>query len=124
MTDVSDDDFREILAQTRHFVRTSVVPREPEILAEDKVPDDLRDQAKKMGLFGYAIPQEWGGLGLNIAQDVELAMELGYTSWRCGRCSAPTTASPGRSSSGSAPTSRRHAGSSRSPPARSSRRSR
>jgi acyl-CoA dehydrogenase len=80
MTEVSDDDFREILAQTRHFVRTAVVPREAEILAEDKVPDDLRDQAKKMGLFGYAIPQEWGGLGLNIAQDVELAMELGYTS--------------------------------------------
>ncbi len=80
MTDVSDDDFREILAQTRHFVRTAVVPREAEILAEDQVPDDLRDQAKKMGLFGYAIPPEWGGLGLNIAQDVELAMELGYTS--------------------------------------------
>jgi acyl-CoA dehydrogenase len=80
MTDVSDDDFREILAQTRHFVRSAVVPREAEIMAEDKVPDDLRDQAKKMGLFGYAIPQEWGGLGLNIAQDVELAMELGYTS--------------------------------------------
>lgn len=79
-TDVSDDDFREILAQTRQFVRTAVVPREAEILAEDKVPDDLRDQAKAMGLFGYAIPQEWGGLGLNIAQDVELAMELGYTS--------------------------------------------
>ena len=77
---VNDDDFREILAQTRHFVRTAVVPREAEILAEDKVPDDLRDQAKKMGLFGYAIPQEWGGLGVNIAQDVELAMELGYTS--------------------------------------------
>ena len=33
-----------------------------------------------MGLFGYAIPQEWGGLGLDITQDVELAMELGYTS--------------------------------------------
>ncbi len=81
MSDVSDDDFREILAQTRQFVRTAVVPREAEILAEDKVPDDLRDQAKTMGLFGYAIPQEWGGgLGLNIAQDVELAMELGYTS--------------------------------------------
>ncbi|WP_396927850.1 acyl-CoA dehydrogenase family protein [Mycolicibacterium sp.] len=80
MSDVSDDDFREILVQTRQFVRTAVVPREAEILAEDKVPDDLRDQAKAMGLFGYAIPQEWGGLGLNIAQDVELAMELGYTS--------------------------------------------
>jgi acyl-CoA dehydrogenase len=78
--EVSDDDFKEILAQTRHFVRTAVVPREHEIVAEDRVPDDLRDQAKKMGLFGYAIPQAWGGLGLNLAQDVELAMELGYTS--------------------------------------------
>src|ERR1700733_11153900 len=77
---VSDEDFREILAQTRHFVRTAVVPREQEILDEDRVPDDLRDGAKKMGLFGYAIPQEWGGLGLNLMQDVELAMELGYTS--------------------------------------------
>ncbi|MGE2692016.1 acyl-CoA dehydrogenase family protein [Mycolicibacterium pulveris] len=80
MTDVSDDDFREILAQTRHFVRTAVVPREQEILREDRVPDDLREQAKSMGLFGYAIPQQWGGLGLDLAQDVELAMELGYTS--------------------------------------------
>lgn len=79
-SDVSDDDFREILAQTRQFVRTAVVPRESEILSSDKVPDDLRNQAKAMGLFGYAIPQEWGGLGLNIAQDVELALELGYTS--------------------------------------------
>lgn len=79
-SEVSDEDFQEILAQTRTFVRTAVVPREQEILTDDRVPDDLRDQAKKMGLFGYAIPQEWGGLGLNLAQDVELAMELGYTS--------------------------------------------
>jgi acyl-CoA dehydrogenase len=77
---VSDQDFADILAQTRHFVRTAVVPREQEIMAENRVPDDIRDHAKKMGLFGYAIPQEWGGLGLNVAQDVELAMELGYTS--------------------------------------------
>src|ERR1700742_4519576 len=78
--EVSDEDFREILAQARHFVRTAVVPREQEILDDDRVPDDQRDHAKKMGLFGYAIPQEWGGLGLNLMQDVELAMELGYTS--------------------------------------------
>ncbi|MCH9732387.1 MAG: acyl-CoA/acyl-ACP dehydrogenase [Actinomycetia bacterium] len=78
--EVSDEDFQEVLAQTRHFVRTAVIPREQEILADDRVPDDLREQAKLMGLFGYAIPQQWGGLGLNLAQDVELAMELGYTS--------------------------------------------
>lgn len=78
--EVSDEDFEEIRAQTRHFVRTAVLPREQEILTDDRVPDDLREQAKKMGLFGYAIPQRWGGLGLNLVQDVELAMELGYTS--------------------------------------------
>jgi acyl-CoA dehydrogenase len=77
---VDDDDFQQILAQTRQFVRTAVVPREQEILANDRVPDEVRDQAKDMGLFGYAIPQEWGGLGLDITQDIELAMELGYTS--------------------------------------------
>ena len=79
-TEVSAEDFQAILAATRQFVRTAVVPREQEILATDQVPDDLREQVKSMGLFGYAIPQEWGGLGLNLAQDVELAMELGYTS--------------------------------------------
>jgi len=77
---VSDDDFRQILAQTRHFVRSVVVPRESEIADTDQVPADIRDAAKQMGLFGYAIPQEWGGLGLDITQDVELALELGYTS--------------------------------------------
>jgi acyl-CoA dehydrogenase len=46
----------------------------------DAIPDDLRAAARELGLFGYAIPQEWGGLGLNLTQDVELAMELGYTS--------------------------------------------
>ncbi|MFV8053091.1 acyl-CoA dehydrogenase family protein [Mycobacterium sp. 48b] len=78
--EVTDEDFQEILAQTRSFIRSAVVPRENEILATDQVPDDLREQAKDMGLFGYAIPQQWGGLGLNLAQDVELAMEFGYTS--------------------------------------------
>ncbi|MGV0738982.1 acyl-CoA dehydrogenase [Mycolicibacterium sp. (ex Dasyatis americana)] len=79
-SEVSAEDFAEILAQTRSFIRSAVVPRENEILATDQVPDDLREQAKDMGLFGYAIPQQWGGLGLNLAQDVELAMEFGYTS--------------------------------------------
>ncbi|MEX3740303.1 acyl-CoA dehydrogenase family protein [Mycolicibacterium porcinum] len=79
-SEVSAEDFAEILAQTRSFIRSAVVPRENEILATDQVPDDLRQQAKNMGLFGYAIPQQWAGLGLNLAQDVELAMEFGYTS--------------------------------------------
>jgi acyl-CoA dehydrogenase len=77
---VSAEDFAEILRVTREFVRTRVVPRETEIMEADEVPADLRAAAAELGLFGYAIPQEWGGLGLDLTQDVELVMELGYTS--------------------------------------------
>ncbi|MHC3004058.1 acyl-CoA dehydrogenase family protein [Gordonia sp. GN26] len=77
---VSAEDFADILAATREFVREVVVPREQEILDTDAIPEDIRQTAKDMGLFGYAIPQEWGGLGLDLTQDAELAMELGYTS--------------------------------------------
>lgn len=78
--DVPDDVFADVLEQVRHFVRTAVVPRELEIMETDAIPADLRDRAAAMGLFGYALPQQWGGLGLNLIQDAELAMELGYTS--------------------------------------------
>ncbi len=78
--DVPDDVFIDVLKQISHFVRDRVVPRELEIMSTDAIPADLRAQAADMGLFGYAIPQEWGGLGLDLVQDVEVAMELGYTS--------------------------------------------
>ncbi len=77
---VGPEDFADILAQTRAFIRKEVLPREQEIADTDRIPDDIRTNAAAMGLFGYAIPQEWGGLGLDLTQDVELAMEFGYTS--------------------------------------------
>jgi acyl-CoA dehydrogenase len=78
-TEVSAEDFAYIRRQVHDFIRTDVVPRENEIVREDRIPDDLRAAAAAMGLFGYAIPAEWGGIGLDLAQDVELAMEFGYT---------------------------------------------
>ncbi|MGC5248612.1 acyl-CoA dehydrogenase family protein [Gordonia sp. DT219] len=78
-TTVSADDFEQIRSVVHDFIRTKVVPRETEIMETDAIPGDLRAQAAEMGLFGYAIPQEWGGLGLDLTQDVELAMEFGYT---------------------------------------------
>ncbi|WP_314034507.1 acyl-CoA dehydrogenase family protein [Dietzia sp. CH92] len=77
--EVSGDDFADILATTRDYVRTVVLPREREIADADEVPADIRAGVADMGLFGYAIPQRWGGLGLDLTQDVELAMEFGYT---------------------------------------------
>ena len=80
MSEVTEDDLADILAATRSFVREQVVPREQEIADGDAIPADLLQAAKDMGLFGFAIPQQWGGLGLDLEQDVRLAQELGYTS--------------------------------------------
>ncbi|MBB1039917.1 MULTISPECIES: acyl-CoA dehydrogenase family protein [unclassified Dietzia] len=78
--EVDAEDFAAILATTRDYIRTVVMPREREIADADAVPEDIRAGLAEMGMFGYAIPQQWGGLGLDLTQDVELAMEFGYTS--------------------------------------------
>nr|WP_228047130.1 acyl-CoA dehydrogenase family protein [Saccharopolyspora sp. HNM0983] len=62
----------------RDFVRTEVVPSEDEIEETDAIPERLRSKAADMGLFGFALPEEYGGLGLTTSEDVRLAMELGY----------------------------------------------
>lgn len=73
------EDLEQILDAVRSFVRDEVVPREGEIEETDAIPDELRVEAAKMGLFGWAIPEEYGGLGLNAVEDARLAFELGYT---------------------------------------------
>src|SRR5258705_5222992 len=102
-TEVTDDDFQEILAQTRHFVRTAVVPREQEILADDRVPDELREQARKMGLFGYAIPQEWAAPGRNLLQASRWPRGWGTPPLPRASCSARTKGMPDRFSAGLGP---------------------
>jgi len=76
---VADSEFKLVLDAVRRLVRNDVMPREQEIEDTDAIPDDLRRKAADMGLFGFAIPEEYGGLGLNMRQEVELVMELGYT---------------------------------------------
>ena len=77
--EVDAQELTAILDAVRTFVRTEVVPREGEIDANDEVPASIREQAKKMGLFGFAIPEEHGGLGLNMVEESRLVFELGYT---------------------------------------------
>jgi acyl-CoA dehydrogenase len=68
-----------VLTAVREFVREHVVPQEAEIDEKDAIPDSLRDVCKSMGLYGFAIPEEYGGLGLPLSQEVRLVFELGYT---------------------------------------------
>src|SRR5438874_1775480 len=76
---VEPGDLDDILASVRQFVRTRVVPAEQRIEDDDEMPADLREGAKNMGLFGFAIPEEFGGLGLSMEQEARLVFELGYT---------------------------------------------
>jgi acyl-CoA dehydrogenase len=78
-TPLDDEAFRDVVGQVRTFVLKEVVPREREIADTDAIPEDLRRMAAEMGLFGYALPEQYGGLGFDLAQDVELAFTFGYT---------------------------------------------
>jgi acyl-CoA dehydrogenase len=59
-------EFADVLDAVRRFVRTQVVPREDEIEQTDAIPADIRRAAAEMGLFGYTLPEEYGGLGANL----------------------------------------------------------
>ncbi|WP_326726902.1 acyl-CoA dehydrogenase family protein [Streptomyces phaeochromogenes] len=72
-------DFSAVLSEVRRFVRERVVPLEAEIDEKDEMPADIREAAKMMGLFGFALPEEYGGLGLSMYEEAQLMFELGYT---------------------------------------------
>lgn len=77
---MESDEFESILDAVRTFVRKDVVAAEDEIEETNRIPDKIREKAAAMGLFGYAIPVEHGGLGFSMSEEVRLVMELGWTS--------------------------------------------
>jgi acyl-CoA dehydrogenase len=72
--------FGQLLDTVRRFVAERLVPREAEVAANDAMPADLVEQMRALGLFGLAIPEEFGGIGLNVEEEVRVAIELGQTS--------------------------------------------
>ncbi len=76
---MDESEIADILGAVRAYVREVVVPAEDVIEETDEIPASIRRGAAEMGLFGYALPTEYGGLGLTTSQDVRLAIETGYT---------------------------------------------
>src|SRR6195952_1166650 len=76
---MDDSEFHDIRVAVRRFVRDVVMPLEPEIEEQDQIPERIRKAAADMGLFGFALPEEYGGLGLSMEQEAQLVFELGYT---------------------------------------------
>jgi acyl-CoA dehydrogenase len=64
----------------RRFVAERLVPIERQVGDTDEIPADVVDEMRALGLFGLSIPVEYGGLGLGMFEEIQIAFELGRTS--------------------------------------------
>jgi acyl-CoA dehydrogenase len=77
---LDSDSFDLLLTTLRRYVAERLRPLEGQVGEEDEVPADVVAEMKEMGLFGLSIPEEFGGLGLSMSEEVRVALELGRTS--------------------------------------------
>jgi len=66
----------DLLARTRRFVREVAIPNEDRVEREDLVGPDLVAEMRKLGTFGWSIPEEYGGSGLTTEELALAFMEL------------------------------------------------
>ena len=74
------DTFGQLIDTIRRFVAERLRPLEAQVADNDEIPDDLIEEMKALGLFGLSIPEEYGGLGLSMSEEVRVVFELGKTS--------------------------------------------
>jgi acyl-CoA dehydrogenase len=72
---------RAFCDEIRRFIRAEVDPRSREIEESDEVPADLLQKARELGLFGLTIPEEYGGIGLDLAGKCAVEEEMGKTNY-------------------------------------------
>jgi len=69
-----------LAAAVRRFVREQLVPAEPQVEEEDRIPEPLVARLKALGLFGMTVPEEYGGLGLSMYDEARIIFEVCYAS--------------------------------------------
>ncbi len=78
---IRDAETLDVLVETvRRFVRERLMPAEATVEETNTIPPVLIDEMRALGLFGLSIPEEYGGLGLTMEEEIAVALELGYTS--------------------------------------------
>ena len=78
---IRDKETLDHITQTiRQFVNDQLVPMEHWVAENDRLPEDIIQQMRDLGLFGLTIPEAYGGLGVTMEEEVTLAFELGRTS--------------------------------------------
>ncbi len=69
-----------LLSSLSRFVRERLVPNEAQVAESDRIPDDLIGEMKALGLFGLAIPEEHGGMGMTMEEEVLATFEIAWAS--------------------------------------------
>jgi butyryl-CoA dehydrogenase len=80
MTSVATDPEvrRQLVDTVRRFVAKEVAPVASEMEHADAYPEAIVEQMKALGLFGITIPEDYGGLGLDLLTYVGVVEELAY----------------------------------------------
>lgn len=73
------EDIEFLRQNVRKFVREQVEPVAMEIEEKNEIPEHIVEASKEMGLFSLGIPEEYGGLGLNMVGKCAIYEELGKT---------------------------------------------
>ncbi|TVS17675.1 MAG: acyl-CoA dehydrogenase [Gammaproteobacteria bacterium] len=71
---------QQLLDTIGRFVRDRLVPIEQQVAREDRIPREVIQEMRDLGLFGLTIPEAYGGLGLNTEEECRVVQELGWTS--------------------------------------------
>ena len=74
------DTYGQLIDTITRFVTERLRPLEGQVGDEDEIPQELIDEMKELGLFGLTIPEEYGGIGLTMAEEIGVAIALGHTS--------------------------------------------
>lgn len=72
--------YAAFLDSLRRFVREQLAPREAEVARLDEVPQDLVQAMAAQGMFGYSIPEAYGGAGMTTEELILAAIELSQCS--------------------------------------------
>ena len=67
---------REITGMVRDFVDREIIPVAHDLDHDDIYPDRIVAQMKQLGFFGFAIPQQYGGAGLDYATYAMVCEEI------------------------------------------------
>jgi len=70
------DEQLAILEMVRQFVDEQILPKAEHYDHADEYPEPIVEQMKELGLFGVTIPEEYGGMGLDLTTYTMIVEEL------------------------------------------------